>query len=107
MADETPAETPKKAQKRPEAEAKLVAQSRPSRLTVEDLRALHKPPDWLHAAAATLHGWAEHAHAFARPIRLTGEDYEDALDAAARPNDRGEYEPHAPALSEAKPKRNP
>jgi hypothetical protein len=104
--DHTPAPEPKKAKGRPEAEKKLVEQSRPARLTVDDLRAVHRPPDWLHEAAATIHGWREHEHAFARAIRLTGEDYEAALEAAKRPNDRGEYVPHEPALSDAKPKRN-
>jgi hypothetical protein len=105
MSDDTPAVTPKRAEKRPQAEANLVAQSRPGRPTVDDLRKIHNPPAWLHEAAAVIHGWAEHAHAFSRPIRLTGADYEKALEAAARPNAAGEYEPHAPALSAAKAPR--
>jgi len=102
MTDDIPAQpAPKRAEKRPDAEAALVAQSRPSRLTVADLRALSMPPAWMHEAAATIHGWREHEAAFARPIRLTGEEYAAALEAAKRPNEFGEYAPHEPALSAA------
>jgi len=79
---------------------------------------------WQHAAAAALHGWAQHAHHEAEPIKLSRKDYESALKAASYPVTRvlkdgkfvGEivdsheaaakgiptftdYEPHKPALS--------
>jgi len=79
---------------------------------------------WQHAAAAALHGWAQHAHHEAEPIKISRKDYEAALKAASYPVTRvvgadgtpGEqiesyeaakkgvptvtdYEPHKPALS--------
>lgn len=40
---------------------------------------------WQHAAAAALHGWAEHEHHEAAPIRLKVGDYKLALLAATNP----------------------
>jgi hypothetical protein len=54
---------------------------------------------WKHAAAAALHGWAEHAHHEGAPMELSAEDYAAALKAIEAPNAKGEYVPHAPALS--------
>jgi hypothetical protein len=98
MADETTAPAPK-AKNRPEAEKKLVEQSRKGRLTVSDLRLVHRTPSWLFEAASSIHMWSKHEAAFARPMRLTGEDYEAALERAKRPNEKGEYVPHEAALS--------
>lgn len=80
---------------------------------------------WQHAAAEALHGWKQHAHHEAAPIRLSRNDYDNALRAASHPVTRAvdkdgkafgdpidsheaaakgitartDYEPHAPALS--------
>lgn len=55
---------------------------------------------WQHAAAAALHGWADHAHHEGKAILLTAEEYFHALVAATEPDaKRGDYVPHAPALS--------
>ncbi|HMI91568.1 MAG TPA: hypothetical protein VK509_09410, partial [Polyangiales bacterium] len=51
---------------------------------------------WKHAAAAALHGWAEHAHHEGKPMELSADDYAAALKAAEGPNAEGEYVPHAP-----------
>lgn len=40
---------------------------------------------WQHAAAAALHGWAEHEHHEAKPIQLSADDYKAALLAASAP----------------------
>lgn len=40
---------------------------------------------WQHAAAAQLHGWAEHEHHEGKPIELTAAEYEAALKAASEP----------------------
>jgi hypothetical protein len=40
---------------------------------------------WQHAAAASLHGWAEHEHHEAKPLRLSPDDYKAALLAASAP----------------------
>ena len=61
--------------------------------------AVEKGEAWKHAAAAALHGWAEHAHHEGKPMELEPEDYAAALKAAEAPNAEGEYVPHAPALS--------
>lgn len=79
----------------------------------------------LHAAAAALHGWPEHAHHEGAQIQLSEDDYKAALQAASKPVTRAvdkdgkttgepldsheaaakgvptitDYEPHKPALS--------
>lgn len=69
-----------------------------------------KAPDWKHAAASALHGWAVHQHHENTPILLTKADYEAALTAAQKLKqvEVGEnedkrvvhrYVPHKPALS--------
>lgn len=69
---------------------------------------------WRHAAAAALHGWAQHAHHEAEEIQLEQADYEAALAAASAPStdpalEPGQYLPHPAALSKhaghAPPKR--
>jgi len=57
-----------------------------------------------HAAAAALHGWAQHEHHEAGPMALSAEDYDQALKAAAKlpkaeDGKRPTYKPHLPALS--------
>jgi hypothetical protein len=56
-------------------------------------------PAWQHAAAAALHGWAEHAHHEGAQLEIELDDYLAALKAASAPNAKGEYVPHARALS--------
>lgn len=75
---------------------------KPGRLTVDELRASVNPPAWQHAAANVLHGWAEHAHATGKAMRLSGEDYAKALEAASRPARGGDYAPHPAALGDTK-----
>lgn|SRR5690606_17674249 len=59
--------------------------------------------DWRHAVADQLHGWSAHAyHHQAKPFRISREDYEAALKAAA------EYPccpPHHAALPESQRQR--
>jgi len=61
---------------------------------------LPKGDAWKHAAAAAMHGWAEHAHHAGAAFRCSSEDYAAALKAAEAPGKSGRYEPHKPALSE-------
>jgi len=51
---------------------------------------------WRHAIADKLHGWSDHDYHYADdPVRLSEQDYDAALKAAANyPN----TQPHAPAL---------
>ncbi len=63
------------------------------------------PSLWQHAAAAALHGWAEHAHHAGAPMRLSAEDYFAALVAASEPDTQGNYRPHPGALSRHAPAR--
>lgn len=83
---------------------------------------------WQHAAAAALHGWAEHEHHAGEALKLSAEDYKKALLAASEPvtrivgkdgkpgdktnsedaANRGiqtvtDYEPHAAAVSPHSP----
>ncbi|MEM9692606.1 MAG: hypothetical protein AAGA56_08680 [Myxococcota bacterium] len=51
-------------------------------------------PNWEHEAAATAHGWHEHAHHAGTPMSLTPEDYEAAIAAAISGKP-----PHSAALS--------
>jgi hypothetical protein len=60
---------------------------------------LPKQDAWKHAAAAALHGWAEHAHHTGKPMELSAEGYEAALKAVEGPGKSGDYEPHPAALS--------
>lgn len=102
MADEVPALTAsKRAAVRPETQAVAPKPAVVRRMLLADLRALHSPAPWLHAAASVLHGWAEQEHATGKPVRLTVEDYGAALKAAERPGEGGDYVPHAPASSDA------
>lgn len=52
---------------------------------------------WQHAAAAALHDWTLYAHHNAKPMQLSDEDYEKALEAACKPNKKGSYIPHKAA----------
>lgn len=82
--------------------------------TVEELRAAEFPDGrgghphrdgWKHDAASALHGWTLHEHQTGKPMRLSLDDYREALKAALRPVAKGEsagkYVPHGPALSSA------
>lgn len=63
-------------------------------------RMIEHPDRWQHAAAAALHGWADHEHHEGKQILLTAEEYFQALVAASEPTGkRGDYVPHEPALS--------
>lgn len=62
--------------------------------TGEHCAALGTPPA-IHAAAAALHGWAQHIHHTGEPMRMTRATYEAAIKAVdARP-----CRPHREALS--------
>jgi len=103
--------TPKR---KAEPEAAPVAAPAPEMLTPEQwaqkLGHVKKAPpfqpqlsahySWQHAAADSLHGWAQHAHHYqGEPLLLSQADYEAALDAAAEyPNKPA----HAAALSKLK-----
>jgi hypothetical protein len=52
-------------------------------------------PHWQHAAASTLHGWAQHAHDANEPIKLTEAAYKGALAAV----EKTPLKPHKAALS--------
>jgi hypothetical protein len=55
---------------------------------------------WKHAAASSLHGWAEHAHHSGAPFQLTLEQYMGALEAATNPTSGiPMYQPSEAALS--------
>lgn len=57
-------------------------------------------PNAAHAAAAAIHGWKDHAHHTGEAMRLSLEDYEAALQAAAEPPEgKRHLVPHAAALS--------
>lgn len=67
---------------------------------------------WQHAAAAQLHGWAEHEHHEGGPILLTRAEYAAALKAASEPvtrvlDDKGRPAAalNAKALAELKGKK--
>jgi hypothetical protein len=66
----------------------------------DDPRGRQSPTSWKHAAAAALHGWAEHAHHEGAPMRMVRADYEAALAAASTiPQGKNAYAPHPAALS--------
>ena len=101
MKDESPAQpAPTKTEKR--AETPAAPAKRKGRPTLDELRASVRPTAWKHEAAAVIHGWNDYS---ASPLRMEPADYAKALEAAARPNSRGEYEAHAPALSDTAKQR--
>lgn len=53
---------------------------------------------WKHAAAASLHCWAQCAHHTAKEMQLTAIDYKKALEAACTLDAKGIPTPHEPAL---------
>lgn len=62
------------------------------------------PDRWKHEAAASLHGWAEHAHHSGASFRLTLKQYKDAIAAATTPTGSTPmYQPAAEACSEHAP----
>lgn len=52
-----------------------------------------------HDAAAVMHGWTLHEHHEQKPFELTRADYEAAIEAAGKTDERGQPIPHAPAMS--------
>ncbi len=89
----------------PTSKAKKAEKQAPTGLAPvsEHKAALPKTKRFLHAAASALHGWHEFQHHNGEELKLTPEDYQKALDAAAyRDPERGRYVPHAPALSPSK-----
>lgn len=53
---------------------------------------------WMHAAAAAMHCWPQHAHHEAKEMELTPEDYGKAIEAACKLDSKGRTQPHKPAL---------
>jgi hypothetical protein len=79
------------------------------RLTVDQWATKMFPPTergmphrdaWKHGAAEALHGWKLHSHHANEPMRLSREDYLEAIEAASAAQEDGSYQPHGPALSQ-------
>lgn len=108
--EEAPAEMLAVVQEVPKAEPQPEAKAEPELPTVEQCFArsvVEMPPETAtrpgierrmaraaHEAAATFHGWREHEHHEAAPIRMSFDDYRAALAAADKCS-----EPHKQALS--------
>ena len=85
-----------------------VSKSEDGKLTVDEWAELKFPKNkrghqhhgiWRHAAAAVLHGWAEHKHHQNGAMRLTEGEYDKALKAMDSPT----ATPHKAALSKHHP----
>lgn len=72
-------------------------------LTVDELRTATGTSMRSHAAAAVLHGWTLHAHHEGAPLRLTVEQYRNAVKAAVA--SKSEPKPVADATSQHLGKR--
>lgn len=53
---------------------------------------------WKHASASALHCWPQHAHHEAKEMRLSADDYKQAIEAACKLDDKGHVHPHEAAL---------
>lgn len=99
----------KTAEEQPAPAEEAASQALP---TVDELADLAFPADkkgrrpsnyWQHGAASALHGWNDHAHHAGAPMAMSAQAYYAALVAASAPDGRGNYVPHAAALSKHNP----